>query len=252
MVFAYIKGCWTWLASWVWTSATPIPNDASIQKDIAARNLAISTLVSLLENKLDMDRETLVNGVTALVDAKKSEDFSFIFRKMWDANPKMHVEMIRCLESDLCTYFGVDASFKRLCFRIGHYLDDSIYDLFTFPEADAEFIKSKNLSRGVWTIIGIWVLDGTDGLKRFAKTLAENEYGDAVNCIRRERCRDMFGISRIPDYIITEDGFVLSQSLPCRPTKRSDTYSTQSSYPPQSTLPSMPSLHSSLMQGLPS
>lgn len=263
MVFSYIKGCWSWLTSWSWFTATPTPPLPS--SDSAAR----ASLLKLLEGKFVMPGKSLEEGVHALFDNNQPTDFRNLFLKMWQAKPKMYVEMIRCLESDLCNYFGVDPSFKRLCFRIGHYLDDHVYSLFSFPEDDAEFIRSKQLAKAAWVIIGLWVLDGTDGLKRFVKVLKDNEYGGAIECIRRERCRELFGVSRIPEYTVTDEGFILTQSLPDMPRRRTV------ALPPRliETLPmttdsnpmenkntentsselssSLPILHSSLLSGLP-
>jgi len=259
MVFGYIKGCWSWIASWGWFTTSAITLAPMTPADSEAREV----LFKLLDDKFVLPDRTLKEGVNALFDSNCPADFKNLFLKMWQAKPKMYVEMVRCLENDMCSYFGVDPSFKRLCFRIGHYLDDNIYDLFTFPEEDAEFIKSKQLAKAAWIIIGLWVLDGESGLKRFAKVVADNEYGGAIECIRRERCRDLFGVPRIPDYKMTDDGFVLTQSLPNMPRRRvthvhtptpipTETEQSLTSTPPSQELSSsVPSLHSSLLQGLP-
>ena len=246
-----IKGCWSWLTSWTWFSPTPTSTSMC-----APDKLARAALIKLLEGKFVIPGRSLDDGINAMFDANNTSDFKTLFLKMWQSTPKMYVEMIRCLESDLCSYFGVDPSFKRLCFKIGHHLDDSIYDFFTFPDEDAAFIKGKTLARVVWIIIGLWVLDGEKGLARFAKVLVENEYGGAIECIRRERCRNLFGVPRIPEYSVTEDGFVLSRSLPDMPRRRSEPprltpSSSQRETEVESLSISIPSLHSSLLSGLP-
>lgn len=252
----YVSGCLqriglNWILSWF--SPAQIPSTKKIDSVTTSEHVSTETLqlfLAIIGNKLSFGSLSTEEYIHGLLQAKDVDRFKLLLLRMWRAPDRMYVEILRCLEPDICHYFGVDPSFKRLCFKISHYLDMEILTYFYFP-VDQPFIESRAHTRALWTIIGLWILDGEQGLKTFVSVLTENEYGAAIECIRRERCRDLFGVPRIPPYQITEDGFVLSQTIPDRPKQRFPTLDRATSLSQSLPSSNLPTLHSSLLGGLP-
>lgn len=246
LAYCSLKNCYSWLISWApgWGyTLPPLPSSGRTEEDEHRE-----TLTNLLRGRfIAMPPSTIDREIEIMFRRGDSDYFKTLLVQMWSAQLKLYVEIMRCLESDLCTYFGVDPSFKRLCTRLGHYLDDAVYPLlkvelgqYALSGDDEKLLEVRSQSRAAWTVIGLWILHGENGLKRFAKILESHNYTGAIECIRRERCRHLFGVPRIAPYEITEEGFILTQSLP-----------TRQKPVPQVEAQEPPSLHSSLLQGLP-
>lgn len=239
---------WSWITSYRVSPQQVSMTTFSNERRILVRLL--SKYRSIQVGDVRLHNVDVPGYVDELFDSQDPTRFKTLFVAMWNSEPKMFVEMFRCLDADLCRFFGVDPSFKRLCINISQYLDEKAYTLFVFPDKDRPFIAEKTLTKAAWIIIGMWTLDGTEGLKRLASTLRDKQYSDAIECIRRERCRHLFDVPRI-DYRLVEDGWVmsarrgdpLSSSLPVIHSRDG----TISSSPSERVDGGTPSLHSSLL-----